>query len=381
MRQKSRSRRPGPRARLVRASVGGRSGLVGGGGHRVLPARSRRRRLARSRAPPVVACAPAIIRPSTSREVPAGDLADDPAAVHAPRSGRRAPSTSSSSVETTITAAPVSRSRDDPLVDELDRADVERRGWAGRRRAAAAAGTARGRARPSAGCRRTGSPAGGRRCDGVRTSNSLDPLLGVLARSRARSSASRADERRAVVAGRAPGSRRRRSCRPGRRAAGPRARSRRRRRGSRRWTRPATSVPSSVIEPLTSRLQARRAPRPARSGRCPARRRCAKISPARTSKRHVVDRTTLAAVVDDGQVRDRRAPTSPGCAGVLVDRRAAPARPTISEASSALVAVGSASPTTLPRRMTVIRSATAAHLAQLVGDEDDRRAAVLAARA
>ena len=50
--------------------------------------------------------------------------------------------------------------------------------------------------------------------------------------------------------------------------------------------------------------------------------------------------------------------TSPGLAGVLLTRSCT-ARPTISAASSASVAVGGRSPTTLPRRMTVIVSAIA----------------------
>ena len=75
-----------------------------------------------------------------------------------PRCGRRAPTTSSSSVETTITGMPGVARRDDALVDELDRADVEPAGRLGGDEAAAGRGSARGRARPSAGCRRRAVP-------------------------------------------------------------------------------------------------------------------------------------------------------------------------------------------------------------------------------
>ena len=122
---------------------------------------------------------PAIIRPSTSRSVPAGH--------DRRRSGRgtsramrsASASTSSSSVDTMITGVPLSRSCDDPLVHELDRADVEAARRLRRDEQRAAAATSRGPGRPSAGCRRTACSRA-RRSTAVRTSNSSIALLGVL---------------------------------------------------------------------------------------------------------------------------------------------------------------------------------------------------------
>ena len=64
----------------------------------------------------------------------------------------------------------------------------------------------------------------------------------------------------------------------------------------------------------------------------------------------------LIAGIDDRQVAHDECRLARRC-GSLVDGHST-ARPTIIEASSALVAVGGASPTTFPRRMTVMRSAT-----------------------
>ena len=94
--------------------------------------------------------------------------ADDPAAVHAPRCGRRARRPRRARWRRRSRGRRVA-GRDDPLVDELDRADVDAAGRLGGDEQPQVAAAARGRARPSAGCRRRGArrgwrcPARGRR--------------------------------------------------------------------------------------------------------------------------------------------------------------------------------------------------------------------------
>ena len=82
----------------------------------------------------------------------------------------------------------------------------------------------------------------------------------------------------------------------------------------------------------------------------------ARISPAAHPETDVVD-DDLTLGVEHGEVRDDE-----GVAARIAPAPCRPssstARPTIIDASSVLEAVGDASPTTLPRRMTVIRSAT-----------------------
>ena len=81
----------------------------------------------------------------------------------------------------------------------------------------------------------------------------------------------------------------------------------------------------------------------------------ATISPRRTSRS-----TLLTTIWLRWSITDRfsiESATSPGSAGSLSTVRST-ARPTMSDASSAFDAVGLASPTTRPRRMTVMRSAT-----------------------
>ena len=78
------------------------------------------------------------------------------------------------------------------------------------------------------------------------------------------------------------------------------------------------------------------------------------ISPLRTSS-ETPSTTARPASVLDPQVLHFEGDV-PGCAGSLCTVSST-ARPTMSEASSSSVAVGGGAPTTLPRRMTVIRSA------------------------
>ena len=81
-----------------------------------------------------------------------------------------------------------------------------------------------------------------------------------------------------------------------------------------------------------------------------------RISPRATSK---LTSSTWVTPVASTTVRPwTENVVSPGCAGALSTPRST-VRPTMSEASSVSVELGWASPTTLPRRMTVIRSATA----------------------
>ena len=114
-----------------------------------------------------------------------------------------------------------------------------------------------------------------------------------------------------------------------RRRCGPRARSRRRRRG--------TSSTRAADELLRRRagssrrprsLQARGSPRPARSARCPARRRWRGSRRARTSKVDAVDHGGAAAASTTVRSADLEGRPRPGSAGALstprLDRRGRP---------------------------------------------------------
>ncbi len=107
------------------------------------------------------------------------------------------------------------------------------RGSAGRRSAASAAATSRGPARPSAGCRPTASTRPAARSACARRTR----LPGRRRWWRSRAGSARSRGRTAAGRrGRGSGSRRSRTTRPARRAAGPRARTRRRDRAP-RWCR------------------------------------------------------------------------------------------------------------------------------------------------
>ena len=260
---------------------------------------------------------------------------------------------------------------DDPLVDELDRADVEAARRLGHDQQLQRAGQLAGEddlllvAAGQASTR-------GARCDGVRTSNSSTRSLGVLRGCGRGRGTCRLDERRAVVEVEHEVLGDREARRPGRRAAGPRARSRRPSPSMRVDAGPRDVVPVERDRRRTRRARARRAPRSARSGRCPGRRRWRRSRRARTAKltpstttwpvgsttRRSLDREDLVA-------RLARRPCRPS---------SSTGRPTISEASSAdgrgragladdLAAADHRDPV-----------GDRAHLAQLVGDEDDRGA-------
>ena len=107
------------------------------------------------------------------------------------------PSTSSSSVETSTTAVPSSRSRDDPPVHELHRADVQAAGRLGDDQQLQRPGQLAGQhdlLLVAAGQRARG----GARATGVRTSNSSTRVLRV-ARDLAEVEAAARGERRLVV--------------------------------------------------------------------------------------------------------------------------------------------------------------------------------------
>ena len=160
---------------------------------------------------------PAISRPISSA-VPVGSTspAIRPRYMTPMRSAR--PRTSSSSVETSTTAAPRSRSATmRRCTNSIEPTSSPRVGWA--TTSSRAAATARARARPSAGCRRTAStPAPA--VEVVRTSNSSTRVSRV-ARDRVELQRRAGGERAACRRGRGRGSRRPRTTRPARRAGGP----------------------------------------------------------------------------------------------------------------------------------------------------------------
>ena len=135
--------------------------------------------------------------------------------------------------------------------------------------------------------------------------------------------------------------------------------------------RPVTSSPSSRPCPAVDAAHAGDAPRPARSGRCPGRRR----SPGSRRPHLEADAVddAVPAVVDAPSGRRPRARRRPASRGLLVDHRAAPSRPTIIVASCLLVGllgVGRADDLAAPQHGDPVGDRQ--HLAELVGDEDDR---------
>ena len=131
--------------------------------------------------------------------------------------------------------------------------------------------------------------------------------------------------------------------------------------------------------PRVASAAGRRSPAPARSGRCPRRRR------RRGSRRRAPTRLTPSSAREPSS----RAPSgarraaarrigSPALGAPACRRRldAARARPSRAPARPALELRGiERRPTTSPRRMTVTRVGERQHLVELVGDEDDRLAA------
>ena len=136
------------------------------------------------------------------------------------------------------------------------------------------------------------------------------------------------------------------------------------------------SCPSSMIVPAVGR---RRPAIASTSSVCPfpRRRRCPTISPARTSSDDAAHGLELAVVPhgrsSTSSTRRRARPP--------LSTRSSTARPTIISARPPRWRPrGRRSPTTLPRRSTVMRSAISSTSSQLVGDEDDRRPRAASAR-
>ena len=139
--------------------------------------------------------------------------------------------------------------------------------------------------------------------------------------------------------------------------------------GHRARRRPHVVLPPSVIVPDAGRRSPVRASMSS-SGRCPRRRRCRRSPRAHLEGRaaHLsISRSSITCRSRDLEQRGARGGRA------LLDASSTTSRPTISSrqlASVALLRVGS--PTTSAARRTVTRSAIVEHLAQLVGDEDDR---------
>ena len=93
------------------------------------------------------------------------------------------------------------------------------------------------------------------------------------------------------------------------------------------------------------------------------------------AERHIVDEDG-AERIGDGQLLDHERLVAE-LRGILVQPVGSTARPTISDASSSLLAVGAASPTTWPSLDHRDAVGDLADLTELVGDEDDRGAGVL----
>ena len=268
------------------------------------------------------------------------------------RSGRRAPTTSSSSVETTITATPASRSR--RCACGRTRSTRRRgRAWAGRRQSRSSRHSSRASTTfcwlppesvpsgvlgsPWCGCR---TPRPSRRRTASMRRGRREPRRGRTARRWERSSMRFS----AIVNS---------PTRPS--SCGPRARNPTPRPISASMTAPRESSTLEGDRPGLDRLEAE--DRLGELGLAVALHAGdGSTSPARTVK---VTSSTRPVPVGSmtREVARPRGPRRPARAAPS-RRRARPARPTISEASSALDAVGLASPTTLPSRITVMRSAT-----------------------
>ena len=297
---------------------------------------------------------PAIMRPSTSRGVSPGTMPTmRPRYMTTMRSASAA--TSSSSVETTTTGTPASRVCDDALVDELDRADVE------------AAGRLGGDEQPQVAAELAGehdlllvaagepaAPCASMPC--VRMSNSLTFSRAKSARCAALEVA-RADERRAVAAveHEVLGDRELADEAVFGAVLGHEADARRR--GLAPTLAELSSVPSSVMRARARGAGGRASASVSSVWPLPCTPAMARISPRRTVK-HTSLTTSCPMRVDDREVPRRRAPASPSFGSLLVhgelDGAADHQRRELGVRSPS----GAASPTTLPRRMTVMRSAT-----------------------